>query len=479
MEASSFYLIFGILWIYFSDQILGTVVQDQQVYERIQTYKGMFYVVFTAFLLYLVIRYDATKIYKQAYYDQLTGLKNRITFDNDVARLIRKKQTFSVYVIDINNFKHLNEIHGHEYGDQLLQGYGDQLAMLEYFEAYRWWGDQFLLILKGNHLDSELLDFVNKIKLMSNTRWSFGDFDFNVSVSIGVISYPKDGTTTKMLNQNIDVCINKAKELGKDSHVLYSKVLSEEVEYYTRMEDELRKALSNDMFELYCQPIYNLSTKEIKSYEVLLRWFHKDSIFHNIGHVIEAAERTEQIGEIDRWVVASLFKQIQSNRELGQYTFNINLSSTSFNSKAFVGYLIEQTTIYGIDPKQIVLEITEHSIVDDFDRTIDTMLRIKDIGFRIALDDFGTMYSSLSYLSKLPLDILKIDKTYVDGVLGEGKDIEIVKLIIQLGYALKMEVVGEGIEEQAQNDQLAKIGCVHGQGYYFARPMPILDIIKD
>lgn len=470
------YLVFGILWIYFSDMILGILVQDQELYEMIQTFKGIFYVLITGGLIYMLIRYDARRIHRQAYYDGLTSIGNRAMFDNDMADCIRKKKPFNVVLIDISDFKHLNELHGHEHGDRFLKYFAAVLGGLDDVTAYRWWGDQFLLLCHGQRDEQQIVELIRSVQKKLHIGWNKEDVTFDVSTYMGAVAFPHDGTDVITLNQNLDIAIYKAKEHGKGSYQLYNESLMDEIRFLTQLESELKRAIDENLLELYCQPIYHLGSKEIKSYEILLRWFHKNSMFQNIGKVIAAAERTQQMDDIDRWVIRTLFGTIKSTPGLEEIHFHVNLSSASFNSDDFYDYLVDSLYAYGIDANQITLEITEHTIVSDFEKTDKTMQRLKKLGFDIALDDFGTMYSSLGYVSKLPLDTLKMDKSYIDNIIKEKTDRAIAELIIGLGDRLELAVVAEGVETEEQNDKLLQMGCQYGQGYYFERPKSIGEI---
>lgn len=471
------YLIFGILWIYFSDTILAALVKDPEIYQRIQTYKGLLYVALTGLVLYFLIQYDTRKIHTLAYNDSLTRMKNRVSFESEAKNMIAKGIEFTVFLMDVNDFKHLNEVHGHHYGDKFLKQVAKELANLDVYGAYRWWGDQFLLILK-HHDEQKILKRIKNIQTLLGKEWVMDHVSFNTSVSLGVSSYPQDCSTFTELSQNLDVAIYKAKEKGKEQYVIYSKELLEEITYLTKLEHELKKAIAQDMLTLYCQPIVDLKTEEATGYEILLRWFHKDSIFANIGKVIQAAEKTQQISAIDRWVIDHLFKSIYQNPELKNKCFAVNVSSVFFTSNKLQNYLLSKTKQYDIDPSKITLEVTEYSIIQDFEKSKQIISEIKNAGFKLSLDDFGTKYSSLGYLSQIPFDVLKIDKTYIDYIHENDTDKAIVNLIAQLGRELDLTVVGEGIEYAEQRDLLIQMDCHRGQGYYFAKPMPLQEVIQ-
>ncbi len=471
------YLVFGVVWIYFSDQVLSVLVQDPEMYQRIQTYKGIIYVLLTGGLLYVLIKYDNRKLLSLAYKDSLTGMDNRVAFEQKAKYLILKKIPFTVYLIDINNFKHLNEVHGHDYGDRFLTLIGNTLEDLEVGSVFRWWGDQFLLISMEEEL-SQIIKKIDMIQSIMGKDWHMDNVSFHCSVNVGVSSYPKDCKDFTGLSQNLDITIFKAKENGKEQYVIYSDYLLEEITYLSRLEHELKIAMAEEGLNLHFQPIVDLKTEEITSYEVLLRWVHEDTMFSNIGKVIQAAEKTQQISAIDRWVIDHLFKIIHEHPVLQETNFSLNVSSVFFRSSKFVNFLLSKLEEYRINPERITLEVTEYSIIQDFEKSKKNIDAIKLAGIKMSIDDFGTKYSSLGYLSRIPFDVLKIDKSYIDFIHNNPTDLAIAKLLINLGQDLDLVVVAEGIEYKDQKDLLIDLNCEKGQGYYFAKPMPLNEMIE-
>lgn len=470
------YIIFGVLWIYFSDLLLAYLVANPDVYERVQTYKGIFYVLFTGVFLYFFIYYDAKKIFRLAYYDELTQLKNRTSFMREIPARLRRTRHMNVYMIDVNNFKYLNEIHGHEYGDLLLKNVASSLQDIAGCEVYRFWSDKFLILENATH--DMVADTLRRIRVATQREWPIYEIEFEVTVNIGVVRYPEDTQDAKELIQMLDMAMFKAKTTGRGRYQIYEPSLMEEVQYYSMMERELNVAISQDRLRLYCQPILDMNANEIESYEILLRWDHENSIFDNIGRVIEAAEYTQQIGKIDQWVVRNVFQQIARNPILRRTNFTINVSTMSIVSDEFYEYVIDMLQTHHIQAERITLEITEHSMVEHFQKTKEMLMKYKALGFMIALDDFGTKYSSMTYLAQLPFDVLKIDKSYVENILKNHEDLAIVKTLIVLGHELGLKVISEGIEEYEQKKNLMQLTCHYGQGYYFARPKPLTSILE-
>ena len=416
-------------------------------------------------------KYQAEKIYKLAYIDTLTSLDNRAVLEQDIESLIYNETSFTVYLIGVDNFKHLNEVHGHDYGNQFLVKYSAKIKhALIHTKVYRWTGDQFAVIETTVNKEAVQLTLDN-LRILSHRDWDLNGVSFHSTVSIGVANYPYDAVTADNIYRNIEIALYAAKEKGKACYQHYHDDLLKNVKFINFVESELNSALENNELELYFQPIYNLQNNHLESYEVLLRWFTDKLPNLNIGSLIEIAEKTEQIRHVDLWVIRHTFALIKKNKALlGNIIFSVNLSSQSFNSASFINELINEAQHYDIDPSRIQLEITEHTLIEDLTHASNLMRKLRSKGFKLALDDFGTRYSSLNYLSKLPFDTLKIDKSYIDNILHDANDYAITKYLIQLSDELNLKVVAEGIEDQQQFDTLLKIGCHLGQGYLMSKP---------
>lgn len=423
---------------------------------------------------------QAEEIYKLAYVDTLTKLDNRAVYEKTIAMLESTQTPFTIYLIDIDNFKHLNEIHGHIYGDQLLIDYAMTLkSALIHHRVYRWIGNQFLVLEETTNAQAVQLTLDN-IKSLSHRDWDLSGITFSSTVSIGVTCYPNDTQMLSDMFKNAEIALYAAKDNGKAGYQFYHKRMLEEIEYFNFIEYELAKAMDEDELELYFQPIHSFDSGHVVYYEVLLRWFNKKLKNTPIGKIIEIAEKTEQIVDIDKWVIHNAFSLIEKGEEaFRDLALSINISAHSFRSEEFIDYLIEEVSTHKISPGRIQLEITEHSIIEDIEYTAGLMHKLKSVGFTFALDDFGTRYSSLNYLSKLPFDTLKVDKSYVDFILMDENDRAIIEMLIQLSDKIGLRVVAEGIEEEAQYEELKRIGCGFGQGYFMSKPYPLNRIHKE
>ena len=411
--------------------------------------------------------------------DVLTKLKNRVAFDNEVNDWLYRGQNFTMYLIGLDNFKYLNDVYGHLYGDVLLEKIGYKLEQeFGHQNVYRWGGDEFLLI-DDKYEDRDVEKKISQLMTIMTKKWNIKELEYRSSASIGIVKYPDNGSVLDNLKSNLDVTLNHAKQSGKSQHKFFSDDLIESIRYEAAIENELKGALINDQLELYFQPIYDMVDDKVVSMETLLRWPNNNVGERNIGKVISVAEKTGQIIMVDRWVIANVFKIICKNKDaFGKTVISINISAQSFNSKKFIDYLNEQIDAYHISPSQIELEITEYSIVEDLEKSTELISEIKSLGVRISLDDFGTKYSSLNYLSKLPFDVLKIDKSYIDHILLDKKDQAIVSHLTSLAGDLELNTIVEGVEFEEQKDMLLELGCRYGQGYLFARPLPLKETLS-
>jgi EAL domain-containing protein (putative c-di-GMP-specific phosphodiesterase class I) len=291
------------------------------------------------------------------------------------------------------------------------------------------------------------------------------------TVSIGTARFPADADNISDLLKNLDIALHKAKSLGKGNFIAFDKIFLEESERILNIEHKINQAIEDNQFRLVYQPIYNLQNKSIRAFEILLRWDQEENL--TTGELIEIAERTGQIVKIDQWVIQNAFQSIAKYKFNEQILISINLSGQTFNSREILDYIDEKLTENNINPQRIEFEVTEHSIIQDFNYAVEMIELLRKKRFRIALDDFGTRYSSLNYLSRLPLDVLKIDKSYVDYITQNNNDSMVVEHLIQLSTKLNLNTIAEGIETKEQELLLEKIGCQMGQGYLFSKPVDI------
>ncbi|WP_430885628.1 putative bifunctional diguanylate cyclase/phosphodiesterase [Fusibacter sp. JL216-2] len=410
--------------------------------------------------------------------DPLTSLKNRAAFESEIVDWIEEKEAFTLYLIGLDNFKYLNDLYGHLYGDILLEKMGNVLSRaFSGCRIYKWSGDEFLIVDEKSEV-GDVNRMIRSIMSLVINKWSLKDIEYSSSASVGIVRYPYNGLTLSNLASNLDIALNHAKRNGRGQHQFFSETFMESIRYEADLEDALSTAILEDDLELNYQPIYDMSTNQVVSLEALLRWPNNPLNESNIGRVISLAEKTGQITVIDKWVIRKVFEDIQNHpASMGKVQVSINISVQSFHSKNFTRFLQEQLKLYEVDPHNIELEITEYSLAEDINKSAEIIHSIKALGVKIALDDFGTKYSSLNYLSKLSFDVLKIDKSYIDHIMTDYKDQAIVKHLIKLSSDLSLTTIVEGIENAEQSRILMGMGCQYGQGYYYCKPKPLDEIL--
>jgi diguanylate cyclase (GGDEF)-like protein/PAS domain S-box-containing protein len=412
-----------------------------------------------------------------AYVDGLTGLQNRVVYESKLERYIESKNPFYIYYIDVDDFKRLNDIHGHQKGNQFLKQYGNTLNKhFKNMEIFRWCEDEFLIIeRRKEHANREKT--LESIRALTQREWLLDDVVYQPSISIGTTAFPEDGDDAKALLMTIDMALYKAKSLGKGLNINYDVSLQHEVEWLINVENAIVEALKHSAFKLYYQPIYDMKNGQMATVEILLRW-QDNPMEISTQDFIHVAERTGHILEIDEWVIEHVFQFIAAgDAKRLPYTIAINLSVQTFKSEKLIAFLEAQIAQYHIDPSRIAFEITEYSFIEDFEKAKHAVMRLKDMGFKLSLDDFGTRFSSLNYLVRMPFDILKIDKSYIDQIASETSHAIVVEHIIQMSRALGLKSVAEGIEDAEQYQQLCQVGCDFGQGFLMARPAPIEQLL--
>lgn len=470
------YIIFGFAWILFSDQILSLLVSDYDQYKIVQSYKGVFYVLLTAALLFVLIKLDYNKIYALAFRDPLTSLKNRLVFEHNGSKKIEKGHPFTLYYLDLDHFKHLNDIHGHHVGDLFLRDYAKRLkTLLPDADVYRWSGDEFL-ILESKQMDETV---AQRILEVTKIPWSYSHIEYVPSVSIGIATYPESSDSLDGLLKNTDLALFEAKSLGRSTACIFDERFQQHVEKRLKIESLIRDSIKHDLFELYFQPIYDLSAPNeiFPRVEILLRTTLQSPEL-GIGDFMQVAEENGQIKEIDRIVLDMVFKCIHEH--CGDYKGDIaiNLSAKSIVLTDLHEYLQKLSEKYSLDSNRVEFELTEHSIITDLNQAKMAILNLKMQGFHLALDDFGTRYSSLNYLSQMPFSTLKIDKSYVDKMVEEEKAQKVVQKIIELAHDLGIKTVAEGVESLCQKELLIEMGCDFAQGYFFSKPLSQKDFLE-
>jgi diguanylate cyclase (GGDEF)-like protein/PAS domain S-box-containing protein len=425
------------------------------------------------------------KIKFMAYYDVLTKLANRTLLtdrlNNELELSKSKSAEGAVFFIDLDNFKNINDTMGHNFGDKLLIYLAEQFRSLtvEKDTICRLGGDEFILLHPYSQ-KSEIETYINKLLTLFNTPFQIDNKQIYITASIGVALYPKDGTDTNTILKNADSAMYKAKELGKNRFTLFDPEMYWRLERKTCIERILRTAIDNSELTINYQPQYSAQENEIFGFEALLRLNSKELGFISPAEFIPIAEECGCITQFSLWVINESCLQSVKWFNAG-YKFksiSINISSVDLLQPDLLDNIEKIIKSTSINPNIVELEITETVLMQSLDSSIDILKKLMDMGIRIALDDFGTGYSSLNYLRKIPINTLKIDKSFIDNITSDKKEESIIKNIIRMAHSMDLKVVAEGVETEEQLEILKKRKCDYIQGYYFSKPLPANRIEK-
>ena len=421
------------------------------------------------------------KIEYQAHNDFLTGLYNRMKCEVDLRKAIKDSvqngNKGAVLFIDLDDFKHINDGLGHQYGDILLQQIAAGIAGIPGLRGhcYRMGGDEFVIIVEPE-LFGDLDKVINNITLLFNKQWYLMETEYFCTMSMGIAFFPDNSVDVHEITRMADVAMYAAKRSGKNRYVYYSSEVESATAQRLDIENSMRQAVSTgiDEFVVFYQPVVNADTQQCTSCEALVRWDSKALGFMGPGEFIPLAEYLGLITSIGDYVLEEACRRCKLWNDNGHPAFyvNVNLSVVQLLQKDVVENIKKILEKTGVNPKNIVLEITESFAINDMHRVMEIITGLKKLGPRIALDDFGTGYSSLNYIKQLPLDIIKVDKTFIDDIVEDDYAQAFVKLIVDLSKTIGTKIVVEGVEHKEQYDLLKRLGVDYIQGYYFGKPVP-------
>lgn len=416
---------------------------------------------------------------RMAYSDYLTSLPNRLAFVellDGVMATIRQNEIVGILDIDIDNFKDINDTLGHSYGDEMLLDVMHRLEKLIKENDYlsRIGGDEFAILIQNLTDLSELEERILEVQQIFETPFKVATKEFFISVSIGVAIAPKDGKTTQSLVKNVNSAMYAAKERGKNNYCYYDDSINQKMMQKLEMQSELRRAIEEDQFVVYYQPQINLINDRVVGFEALARWQHPEKGIITPSDFIPLTEDNGMIVAIGKKMLYESCIQLRQLQECGFHdiVIAVNLSARQFKDKDFLPMVFEILEETKVDARGLEFEITESVALDDLEFTIATISKLKEIGITFALDDFGTGYSSLNYLKRLPVNNLKIDKSFLDTILENNSDQKIVHTMIDLAKHLNIDVIAEGVELSEQERFLKEINCGKAQGYYYGKPVP-------
>jgi diguanylate cyclase (GGDEF)-like protein len=413
-----------------------------------------------------------------AFTDALTDLPNRALFYDHLQQALlsaeRNKIPFALFVMDLDRFKYVNDTLGHQVGDQLLQEVGERLKGLlrKSDTVARLGGDEFAALLLAVENDQAAEMVAEKIAQALNRPIELEGHSLTVGVSIGIVHSPRDGNESNQLVQRADIAMYQAKRHGWD-YATYNAEMAGENLFAVTMEAELREAIRSNAFELYYQPKISMRRGHIIGTEALIRWNHPQHGFIPPDKFIPLAEQTGLIQPLTQWVLSTALTQcgqwLAKGISLG---VAVNLSAHNLTDQGTIDMVQNALRVSGVEPHWLTLELTETSIMTDAAKALVTLGKLADLGVRLAVDDFGTGYSSLAYLKRLPVDEIKIDRSFVMDMAVDANDAVIVRSTIDLAHNMGLRVVAEGIETQEIWNMLTELNCDQGQGFLMGRPVP-------
>jgi len=418
-------------------------------------------------------------LYLQAHYDSLTGLPNRLLLtdrlEHAVGNARREDSQLAVLFVDIDRFKLINDTIGHHAGDELLVKVSQEIkgAIRQSDTLGRLSGDELIIIQENISEPKDAYDLALKIQELFKKPFDIVGQELFLSCSIGISIFPKDAQDSANIIKHADAAMYSAKQAGRGQIQFYSPDMTEAAYRRVLMSSEIRKALNENQFKAFFQPQIDIANCRMHGMEALVRWIHPEKGLLSTNHFLSIAKETGLIADIDRWMAENAMKQfvewLAKGYDIGK--LSLNLSMSNLRNKDFIETLDSIIRQTGLDPERLIMEVTESQVMEEPEESTEKLEKLREMGIAVAIDDFGTGHSSLSYLKKLPIDILKIDQSFVRGLPQQDSDKAIVKSIITLSESLKYELIAEGVETKEQLDFMRENGCYNIQGYYFDKPL--------
>lgn len=445
---------------------------------------------FSALLVFIFVLYnlycrlkDQSKLYRAAYLDHTTSLPNRRYFEEKLNTIFDQNPNtrLTVLLIRLDRFKLVTGSFGHIVGDQLLNVISAWIVDIMkkqgvIFDVFQFTGVSWIVLLPDTNNKEVASQIADNILKMSNYPMNLEDRELASSCSIGICASPEHGNNVEDLLSNVDSALRLSKKEGGNCFRFYEKQMSDDAKKWVEIENALRFAINNNEFELYYQPKYDAQNEQVNGVEALLRWSNNgESISPSV--FIPIAESSGLIVSIGNWVLNRACQQWVEWKKAGLklVPISVNVSALQFMAPDFINQVMSAITRSGMPPSMLELEITEEATVQDSGRVIEVLNQLKHIGVSLSIDDFGTGYSSLSYLRQFPIDVLKIDRSFVLEINKSEADASVVKLILGLAKELEIKVVAEGVETIDQYQKLKNWQCDLIQGFYFSKPLPAIE----
>ena len=454
---------------------LSSIIENEKVVEIVATTTNI-----------TELKKAESKISKMAYYDNVTELPNRVLFkeraDFAISHASIDNSSLAIIYLDLDQFKFINDTLGHSSGDELLKRVAKRLKVNIPKEAFvsRMGGDEFNILIPFIDNQKEITYIANDVLDVFQVPFIFENKEYFITASIGISTYPLDGQDFESLMKNADMAMYRAKENGRNNYQFYTNTLNIVAHERLDMERSLRKAIDKNEFVLFYQPKVDIKTGKISGSEALIRWIHPKEGLIPPFKFIPLAEETGLIVPIGEWVLKTALEQNKKWINIGyaDLTVAVNISVKQFQQNNFIDIIEDILKETEYNPELLELEITESILMQDTNRNIEILNKLKKMGIKISLDDFGTGYTSLSYIRKFAANILKIDKIFIDEITNNETDTAITIAIMNMANSLNLKVVAEGVETKEQLNFLRNQNCNEIQGYYFSRPVPSIEFEK-
>jgi diguanylate cyclase (GGDEF)-like protein/PAS domain S-box-containing protein len=424
-------------------------------------------------------RAKSLEMSRLAQHDALTGLPNRVLFNDRLTQAIslamRQDKQLAVMFVDLDQFKKINDSLGHSVGNKILQSVAERLmnSVRRTDTVSRLGGDEFVVLLSQVEREEDAAVSARKILRELAAPHTIDNKNLDISVSIGVSTYPSDGPDAESLMNKADTAMYEAKKLGRNNYQFFRRDMQVRLADRQLLEADLRYALGRNEFVLHYQPKFNLQTGQITGVEALIRWVHPQRGLVSPAQFIPIAEECGLILPIGRWVLLEACRQARAwiDSGLGVVPMAVNVSAAEFGDKDFISGVRAVLIATGVKPANLELELTESVLMQDAGSAVRTLDALKAMGVTLAIDDFGTGYSSFTYLRRFPVDALKLDRSFIQEITEDPGDTTLVSAMINIGKGLNRRVIAEGVETRAQLKFLQSHGCREGQGYYLSHPI--------
>ena len=420
------------------------------------------------------------KVKLLAYRDTLTQLPNRLLFadrlEQAVIRAERHREAMALMLIDLDDFKLVNDSFGHEAGDKMIKAIGQLLSssLRRADTVARLGGDEFAVIVEGIDDASDAISIADNLTTILEHNVKLDDQETFTSASVGIAVYPYDGKDARTLLKNADTAMFRAKEKGRHCFQFYKPEMSVTAMERLDLENSMRKALKNDEFVVHYQPVVDLHRNEVAGVEALLRWQHPEKGIIIPNDFIPLAEDCGLIIPIGDWLISTVCRQLKQWHEAGleQHNVSINIGARQFRDHDIVGLFTRELAENNVDASNITIEVTESTLIENVGEAEKVLIKLHEMGMTISLDDFGTGFASLAYLKDFPVEIVKIDQEFIAGIPDSETDSAIVSAIAGLTRGLKLKLLAEGVENDRQLEMLKGLGCQLGQGFYWSKALP-------